>query len=74
MVKQKTQKKAKLCASIISVIVFLVMAYALYYAFMMAGIDSLKAIVESIVISTTLITLVALFLFGRIWKKELKTK
>jgi len=37
----------------------------------LVGIDHAKALVESIVVSTTLITLVILYLFGKIWKKEL---
>ena len=67
-------QKQKDIALIVSVIVYIIILAGLYMIFILLGIESIKAAVESAVISTTIITLVILYLFGRIWKKELKLK
>jgi len=67
-------QKEKDVALICSVLVYAGIVTALYYAFLLAGIDSVKAAVEAVVISATLITPVILYLFGRVWKRELGTR
>jgi len=64
-------QKQKDVALVTSILVYICIAAMLYYTFLLVGIDHAKALVESIVVSTTLITLVILYLFGKIWKKEL---
>jgi hypothetical protein len=64
-------QKEKDVALVISILAYIGITLALYSAFLLAGIDWPKALVESIVISATLITLVILYLYGKIWRKEL---
>jgi hypothetical protein len=67
-------QKEKDIALVISFLAYIGIATALYWAFLAIGIPSMQALVESIIISTTLITLVILYFFGKIWKKELGMK
>jgi len=67
-------QKEKDVALACSVLAYIGIVTALYYAFVLAGIDSIKAAVEAVVISATLITPVILYLFGRVWEKELGTR
>ena len=62
------KEKQNAMAVIASILAYLAITTALYYAIQLAGIDQLKAAVEAIVIAATLVTLVILYLFGRIWK------
>ncbi len=63
-------QKQKYIAFWTTVIVYVFFIYSLYNIFLLAGIDWTKALIESVVISTTLITMAGLYLFGRVWKKE----
>jgi hypothetical protein len=67
-------QKEKDVALIGSVLAFMAIAIMLYLVFLLAGIDSINAAVESIVISSTIVTVIILYLFGKIWKKELGIK
>ena len=63
-------RKQKYVSMVLSIMIYILIIATLYYGFIAVGIDHIKALVESIVISTTIITLVILYLFGRIWKRE----
>jgi len=67
-------QKEKDVALVTSILAYIAITIALYTAFLLAGIDWIKAAVESVVISATIITLIILYLFGKIWKKELKNE
>ncbi len=69
---KKSYHKEKDIAFWVSVLVYICFIYALYNIFLLAKIDWAQAFLEAMVISTTLVTMVALYLYGRIWKKELK--
>jgi hypothetical protein len=71
VVKMDRLQKEKDVAKIFSVLAYVGIFVALYSAFLLAGIDQAKALIESVVISATTVTLVILYLFGKIWKKEL---
>ena len=64
-------QKEKDIALICSIVAYVAITILLYFGFVVAGIDSLKAVMESVVISSTLITVIILYLYGKIWKKEL---
>ena len=57
---------------VLSIVIFLVVLLALYYAFLGLGIEHDKAMIEALVIGSAIITPVILYLFGRTWKKEIK--
>lgn len=63
-------QKEKDVAAVASALAYIGIAASLYAVFSMAGVDPLKSLVESLVVSATIVTLVVLYLFGRIWKRE----
>ncbi len=68
--KSKTYKMHKALGIALSAAVYAALIFLLYHIFLAAGIDYAKAVVESVIISTTAITLLILYLLGRIWKEE----
>ncbi|RLI97948.1 MAG: hypothetical protein DRO99_02020 [Candidatus Aenigmatarchaeota archaeon] len=71
MASKRHVQKCKDMAFVVSILSYISITAALYFAFLGIGIESIKALIEAIVISATLVTLVVLYLFGRIWKMEL---
>lgn len=67
---KKQFKKEKTAALACSAAAFIVICFAMYSIFVLIGLDHIKAIIESIILSATIDTLVILYLFGKIWLKE----
>jgi len=56
----------------VTAVVYTITTMGLYYGLRIIGIDAIESMVESIVIATTLITLLILFLLGAKWREELE--
>ena len=71
MKSKKSMQNEKALALIGSAFSYIAIVLALYNAFIYLDIDYINALLEAMVIASTIVTMVILYLFGRIWKREL---